>query len=95
MDKTKFLDQSVTFISYFSLFHFLGKKNMDNGILHTKKMPFSFSVTLLLPINNLCSFPDEEIKLLQVKQQEAQTQLFKPRIYLSTRMTHHYLHHED
>ena len=34
MGKTKFLDHSVTFISYFSVVHFPGEKNMDNGILH-------------------------------------------------------------
>lgn len=45
--------------------------------------------------NNLRSFPDEEIKLIQVKQQVTQNQVFKPRIYLSTKMTHHYLHHEN
>lgn len=59
-----------------------------------KTLPFPFSVNTASS-NNLCSLPDEEIKLIQVKQQVTKKQVFKPRIYLSTRMTHHYLHHEN
>lgn len=78
----------------FHLVHFLSKRIWITAFFFTYNVAHFF-IQCNCFFNNLCSLPGEEIKLLQVTQQLAQTQLFKRRIYLSTRMTYHYLHHEN